>query len=160
MTKPKKNVSRDQIREIPKPTFRDASKVGRPRMVLDAKQAAEIVYELAMIQCTLAEIGHVMHIDPSTVLRKYGEIVAHGKDHGKMSVRRMQYRKAMEGSVPMLQWLGKFWLGQRETESSSEHISEAKAIFDRLEGMATKEAVHAESDKITKIEDAPNANMA
>lgn len=42
--------------------------------------------------------------------------------YGKGNIRYTQYLKAQEGNVPMLIWLGKIWLDQKEKEKEGEDI--------------------------------------
>jgi hypothetical protein len=55
-----------------------------------------------------------------------------GKQYnGKTSLRRVQYTKAMEGNIGMLIWLGKQYLGQAEKrEYSSDIRGEYKHTYD------------------------------
>ena len=77
---------------------------------------------MCYIQCTQAEICNVLDVDPDTLANKlqehygmgYSEAYKKFSDGGKMSLRRMQFRKAQEGSNTMLIWLGKQYLGQSE----------------------------------------------
>lgn len=77
---------------------------------LDIRQ----IKELAEIQCTMGEIASVMGCSVDTLERRYAEVIKEGRDHGKSSLRRMQYKKALEGNPTMLIWLGKHYLDQKE----------------------------------------------
>jgi hypothetical protein len=77
---------------------------------LDERQ----IKELAEIQCTMEEISHVMGCSVDTLENRYSDIIKEGRSHGKSSLRRMQYRKALEGNPTMLIWLGKHYLDQKE----------------------------------------------
>ena len=78
----------------------------------------EIVEELAKIHCTEGEIAKIIGVCPNTFTKRkrtdkrLQEVLAKGESEGKSSLRRLQYQKAMGGSVTMLIWLGKQWLGQ------------------------------------------------
>lgn len=87
-------------------------KRGRPKKQLDVR----LLFELAKIQCTNPEICAVMRISPNVLYDdRYIEIVKSGRESGKMSLRRAQWRKAVEeGNPQMLIFLGKFYLGQKE----------------------------------------------
>lgn len=52
---------------------------------------------------------------------------------GKMSVRRRQYQAAMDGSIPMLIWVGKQWLGQSE---KIEHSEVEKNKYEELDSLS------------------------
>lgn len=64
---------------------------------------------------------------------------------GKASLRRAQYRKALEGNVSMQIWLGKQYLGQQDTKQTVE-------IDDK-----TNNVEEAVNDIIGRILDAPGA---
>lgn len=83
---------------------------GRPR----AEFNAALVQSLARIGCTIPEIAKIVGISEATLKRRASAEVAKGHEEMKMSLRRWQYEKAKEGSVPMLIWLGKQYLGQRD----------------------------------------------
>jgi len=78
---------------------------------LDQRQ----IKELAEIQCTMGEIASVMGCSVDTLERRYADVINEGRSHGKASLRRMQYKKALEGNATMLIWLGKHYLDQKET---------------------------------------------
>ena len=91
-------------------------KVGRPQKELDLGQ----IKQLAAIQCTEEEIAAVMEVGLNTIRRRkasdpaFAEAMEAGKAHGRVSIRRQQYKVAMNGNVAMLIWLGKQVLGQRD----------------------------------------------
>lgn len=84
---------------------------GRPKIEIDYVT----VEKLANIQCTQEEIASFLGISSRTLLRdeKFKELFAKGRENGKMSLRRIQWKHA-EKSVPMAIWLGKQYLGQRD----------------------------------------------
>jgi len=47
-----------------------------------------------------------------------------------IALRRQQIRVAMKGNVPMLIWLGKQLLGQRDGEMKSDTLMEWEDLFD------------------------------
>lgn len=118
-----------------KPTKRKTTKKnlgGRPKIVWDDKQYA-IFEGLCGIQATIEELESVLNIDHKTLDRLCKE---HYKDTdgkemsfsqtykkysatGKMSLRRSQFRAADAGNVPMLIWLGKQYLGQKEQQETT-----------------------------------------
>lgn len=77
---------------------------------------AEQVRALAAILCTREEIAAVVKCHPDTLDNHFSEILKEGREVGKQSLRRLQYKAAMKGNVTMLIWLGKVYLGQRETK--------------------------------------------
>lgn len=74
----------------------------------------KLIKDLAEIQCTMKEIASICGCSVDTLERKYAEVIKHGRDHGKRSLRRAQYLKALEGNPAMLIWLGKHYLDQKE----------------------------------------------
>ena len=91
---------------------------GRPHKVIDWKQ----VELMCKILCTESEIASVLEIHIDTLYEKckaehgmiFPEYYKQFSDQGKMSMRRAQYKKALEGHPTMLIWLGKQMLGQRD----------------------------------------------
>lgn len=93
-------------------------KGGRPRF--DFSDKLPLVRKLAGIQCTDEEIAAGLGCSQDTLARgrkrepDLDAAILDGRANGRMSLRRAQYRKAMEGNPAMLIWLGKQVLGQRE----------------------------------------------
>ena len=91
-------------------------KVGRPQAEIDLEQ----VERLAAIDCTEPEIAAVLGIDYATWKRHKKrnpdivETVERGKENGKASLRRLQWKTASEGNPTMQIWLGKQRLGQQD----------------------------------------------
>ena len=77
------------------------------------------VLELAKMQCTMHEMSVLLHISEDTLRTHFSGVIEYGRTFGSKSLRRMQFEKAMEGSVPMLQWLGRFRLGQKDHENDT-----------------------------------------
>jgi hypothetical protein len=99
------------------------------KLELDDQQ----IKKLAEIQCTMAEIASVMGCSVDTLERRYRTTIETGKNCGHASLRRMQYKKAMEGNPSMLIWLGKIYLGQREDAPLSSCEPEVRKLFESLE---------------------------
>jgi len=79
--------------------------------------------------CTNEEIANVLGCHVDTIYDKlkdkrseFSKAYQRGKAEGKLSLRRMQLKSAMNGNVPMLIWLGKNLLGQRDSVST-DHTS-------------------------------------
>ena len=85
---------------------------GRPKFQIDY----EAVRKLANIQCTQEEIASFVGCDVRTLQRdeEFCRIYKEGKENGKMSLRRMQFKLA-EKSYAMAIFLGKQYLGQKDT---------------------------------------------
>ena len=74
----------------------------------------EEVYKLAKLWCTQEEIAAHLNCSVDTLDRRFAEIIKKGKEDGKASLRRMQWRSAADGNVTMQIWLGKTILKQKE----------------------------------------------
>ena len=74
----------------------------------------ETIFRLAAICCTMNEISSVSGLSVDTLERRYAEIIKRGREIGKATLRREQYRLAMNGNPTMLIWLGKQLLGQSD----------------------------------------------
>ena len=104
-------------------------KIGRPRKEIDQK----IFENLCGIQCTETEICSVFDCCEDTLntwcKRTYGETFSDTykkkRQLGKPSLRRMQWELAKK-SATMAIWLGKQYLGQRDTADIGLQVSNAK----------------------------------
>ena len=96
---------------------------GRPKKVIDW-QKLEFGCQ---IQATKEEICRWLNVSEQTLEKcirvQYGEgfLTIHKKlsVDGIISLRRMQFKKAQEGNITMLIWLGKQYLGQSEKHELS-----------------------------------------
>jgi len=124
--KEQKNKSQKDLKEEPKKRKpkRKVENDGRPRIEIDW----ETLDSLCEIQCTASEIAGILKCSVDTIERsikkKYGSTFAEyfkiKSSTGKMSLRRKQYNAAIDGSVPMMIWLGKQWLDQRDQPKDEE----------------------------------------
>lgn len=114
----------------------------------------EQVESLAALQCTLEEMGSVLKCSVDTIERRmkdtpaFAEAIKRGKDEGKTSLRRMQWKSAEGGNVTMQIWLGKQYLGQSDkqevdtTITSREKIEkEAREVEDAFEAVVKAEQI-------------------
>jgi len=89
---------------------------GRPRIEIDYKQ----VEQLAAMQCTDEEIAAVLGVERSSISKRkkadkeFFTAYKKGKERGKASLRRMQFKAAEGGNATMLIWLGKQYLDQSD----------------------------------------------
>lgn len=86
---------------------------GRPFIKLTPFQLEELE-KLAAIHCTVEEMATIMGCSKDTLERNYAALIKKGKSAGRASLRRMQYQSAQKGSIPMLIWLGKQLLEQKD----------------------------------------------
>ena len=96
--------------------------MARPKLELNEQQ----IETLASIGCTVAEIAHVLECSKDTLERRYSENIDKGRSALNMSLRRKQLDVAMNGSVPMLIWLGKQLLGQTDRQSVEQTLKDDK----------------------------------
>ena len=104
-------------------------KAGRPRVNLDER----VVEELASVDCSYQEMATILGVNARTLTRNYVQVIEKGRDHGKASLKRTQFKVAMGSPAvydedgnklqaetspnpTMLIWLGKIRLGQREVQ--------------------------------------------
>ena len=104
-------------------------KAGRPSVKLDER----VVEELASIDCSYQEMATILGVNARTLTRNYAQVIEKGRDHGKASLKRTQFKVAMGSPAvydedgnklesetspnpTMLIWLGKIRLGQREVQ--------------------------------------------
>lgn len=107
---------------------------GRPKADIDPRK----VFELAKIGCSVEEIGTVLGCSAMTLHRRFQRELDLGRDDMRTSLRRWQYMKAKEGSVPMLIWLGKQYLEQREKADTT--VREEVVTIERIEAAMPKAA--------------------
>ena len=86
--------------------------MARPKFKIDY----DMVEKLAGIQCTQQEIASFLGCSVDTLQRDetFCGIYKKGMENGKMSLRRIQYKLA-EKNPTMAIWLGKQYLGQKDT---------------------------------------------
>lgn len=103
--------------------FEEIQTKGRPRLVLNS-QGIDTIKSLARIQCTDEEIASVLGVSVDTLTRPHNkelfeEAKRSGKQEGRASLRRMQFKQAEAGNSTMLIWLGKQYLEQSEKQTTS-----------------------------------------
>jgi len=88
--------------------------MARPKKELDY----ELIEKLSMIQCTQEEIAEIVEVCTRTLQRddEFCRIYKKGKESGKTSLRRMQWKSAEGGNATMQIWLGKQYLGQSDKQ--------------------------------------------
>lgn len=97
--------------------------MGRPKKNITPKEWESIDY-MCMIHCTGEEIAGVLGMDYDTLNRNckdqkgmyISEYIKQKSNGGKMSLRRAQWKSAEGGNVTMQIWLGKQWLGQKDSQ--------------------------------------------
>jgi hypothetical protein len=105
---------------LPDPGAGREAATGAPPKLQPDEPTLKRIRDLGGLQCTLAEVAGVLQCDEATVrafLKKYPKAAnafEEGKNGGKASLRRMQYVQAKRNAA-MAIWLGKNYLGQRDT---------------------------------------------
>lgn len=114
--------------------------MARPKKKIDPEQ----VRKLALIDCSYSEMAAVLGCSVKTLQRGFDQVIKDGKEHGKMSLKRAQWRNAIDNNnVQMQIWLGKQRLGQRDKkdiEHTGEVIAHEAQSFSDL-GNAVRDAL-------------------
>lgn len=115
------------------------ARVARPRKEIDQKQFEN----LCALQCTLEEICGWFGVTDKTLNgwckrtyhASFSEVFKQKRAKGKISLRRSQWRLA-EKSAAMAIWLGKQYLGQKESaEEKSECLKKLDEVMDKIGGV-------------------------
>jgi hypothetical protein len=93
--------------------------MGRPKIKINWDEFDK----LCLLQCTLAEIASWFNCSEDTIERRckekhemtFADVYKIKSKPGKISLRRLQFKAAENGNTAMLIWLGKQWLGQKDT---------------------------------------------
>lgn len=99
----------------------------RKEVVLSTEKTIE---KLAEHGLNMLEIEAITGIDDSTLKRNYEEFLTKGKNVLKMKLKRKQIEIALRGNVPMLIWLGKQYLDQKD---NSQETNEIKILLEKKE---------------------------
>lgn len=114
--------------------------VGRPLTV-----NYETVEKLAEIACTQAEIAFILGVSEDTLRRspihreRFYAAYDRGLAKAKISLRRAQFAKALEGNTQMLMWLGEQLLGQRRRQTVDTNYGGVVEVKHALSGLSTEE---------------------
>lgn len=112
----------------------------------------EMVFKLAAMACTVEEIADVCGFSRSQFFARkesnkkdykhpetgemvtLDELISSGRSQGRVSLRRAQFKAALDGNVTAMIWLGKQWLGQKESpvEISGKIDVEERASLEAL----------------------------
>ena len=102
--------------------------MARPKLNIDPKQ----VEGLAQIGCKNTEIAAFFGCTDDTITGRFSEELHKGRENLKLSLRRMQWQAAQNGSLVMMIWLGKQYLGQSDKTdltSNGETVGEVRWSF-------------------------------
>ena len=100
--------------------------MGRKKVKIDY----DTVKNLAKICCTQEEIASVMGCSVKTLQRRrqFNKAYQDGLNEARASLRRLQWKKALEGNVPMQIFLGKNILGQRDKFPEDERTEDKEKV--------------------------------
>ena len=100
--------------------------MGRKKVKIDY----DTVKNLAKICCTQEEIASVMGCSVKTLQRRrqFNKAYQDGLNEARASLRRLQWKKALEGNVPMQIFLGKNILGQRDKFPEDERAEDKEKV--------------------------------
>tara|TARA_R100001530_G_scaffold120410_1_gene87684 strand:- start:54 stop:365 length:312 start_codon:yes stop_codon:yes gene_type:complete len=103
--------------------------MARPKKYdIDPKQ----VEKLASYGCTNTEIASFFGCSKDLISKSYSTNVEKGKDSGKIRLRKLQWRAAERGSVPILIWLGKQYLDQTDRKEIEMNTPIDEITFDEI----------------------------
>ena len=87
------------------------------------EEAEEKVRKMAQIGCTDIDIGYVIGISERSVRNHFRDVINRGRGELRISLRKAQLECAIRDRVPgMLIWLGKQYLGQKDSRQQVENI--------------------------------------
>ena len=107
---------------------------GRPRLTFDLRQ----VEDLGRIQSTHSELAAVLGCHLDTVKDRlkndpeFSTAYQKGLEHGKSSLRRIQWKNALGGNTTMQIWLGKQYLGQQDRRVTEVETRQVEQWQERL----------------------------
>ena len=100
----------------------------------------EELEKLAAMHCTQEEAAAWFGVSTGCISGKlkqkaYKQVWEQGRAKGKISLRRQQKQRADAGDKTMLIWLGKQWLGQKDSPGAEEERhDELRRFLDLMEG--------------------------
>ena len=93
---------------------------GRPPKLIPDENTIKEINGLGKLQCTNIEAAAFLEVSRETFEQFLGrnknasEAFERGKEQGKASLRRAQFKAALAGNPTMLVWMGKQLLGQKD----------------------------------------------
>jgi hypothetical protein len=114
----------------------ERNKGGRPPKLVVDEKTLDLLEGLGRIQATTKEAAAVLKVSEPTFIKfvkqhiKAQEAFESGKESGRASLRRLQWKAAEGGNTTMMIWLGKQWLGQ--TDKVANEISGDAAFLGML----------------------------
>ena len=114
---------------------RDSRRMGRPKWEL-TDERLRVIEIVAEMHATEEEIARALGVSVDTISRRlkeklgctFEEILKKRREIGAISLRRWQWEAAKAGNIPMLIWLGKQYLGQRDRQDVSYSKEKLKVV--------------------------------
>ena len=130
------------------------NKVGRKPLQIDWEEFDK----LCAIHCTLEEMAVFFGMSPDTIEKrvfetygvKFTDHVKYKRGLGKVSLRRAQFQAGLKGSVPMLIWLGKQILDQKEPVLELRELKEVQRETEGLSPLQFVEILRTRADELEK----------
>lgn len=126
------------------------NKGGRPRKEF-TEEMVRTLENLCKIQCTQSECAATLEVSIPTMDTRLKEMGYSGflefhqkhSENGKSSLRRAQWKAALDGNPTMLIWMGKQVLGQKDRQES--------VVEHRFESMTDDELNDAIERRLAKL---------
>lgn len=96
----------------------------------------DMIRDLAKMSCSLTEICGVLGVTLATFRAqraldpRIDVALNDGRANGMVSIRRQQFREAKKGSVPMLIWLGKQLLSQKDKDDKANINNNVRVVIE------------------------------
>ena len=107
--------------------------ISKPKVVKRGRKKLKLcpddIIALASIGCSLKDMATVLNCSKDTIERNYAIACEKGRSKMRNGIKRKQIEVAMDGSVPMLIWVGKQWCEQRDSRQEVEHKGEIPLII-------------------------------
>ena len=120
------------------------------------KETLEKVFRMAKVMCTIPEIASILKMSTKDLyeIPGFAETVRLGHDQGRMSLRRAQFKKAIKKqNTDLLIWLGKNYLGQKETIETEISFRPQVTITQEQQGLFEPSALLPEETDPPKLEE-------
>jgi hypothetical protein len=123
--------------------------MGRPPIQIDADQ----VRKLAKLGCNQDEIADFFGVTQSVISERFRSDFHVGRAESKISLRRMQFKRAMQGSDRMLIHLGKVYLGQTDRLDVTNQGARTVVYIEKANNPRDAEADGRADERVREITD-------
>jgi len=104
-------ISKEEELKNMKKVPKDKTKVGRPKLNIDGEKISKWISYGA----TVREIADVENCSEDHIHTVFREKITKGKAERNIRLRKAQFELGLGGNCSMLIWLGKQYLGQKDT---------------------------------------------